>query len=379
MEYREAMDTRWRKELFKICVVLAIIGTAAEIIIYLHDASHQILFLSGKLYRFRFIYFPSALNFAVVVFTYRRMQSKNISSRAKNAWVCILIYFLCANTQVIHYVYGPLLMLPSIAVFVSALFSDKRLTFGLMMASFGSLFIAWHQASIELRKGDQWLNTDAVLAALVILVTYIVARLLIAYVSEQMNYILASNERQKILIEECNMDPLMGIGNRRALNKKMKEEQLQDYQIFPPQLLMMDIDDFKKINDTYGHLCGDEVLIELAQIVKERAQEERIEAYRYGGEEIVLLFREMDERSAYLIAEEIRMIFSKKDYSFDSKVRTTLSAGMATLEKNFSMDKWVEKADEKLYQAKKDGKNRVYGNMRMEIYAPTGEKENMAE
>ena len=194
-----------------------------------------------------------------------------------------------------------------------------------------------------------------------------------------MNYILASNERQKILIEECNMDPLMGIGNRRALNKKMKEEQLQDYQIFPPQLLMMDIDDFKKINDTYGHLCGDEVLIELAQIVKERAQEERIEAYRYGGEEIVLLFREMDERSAYLIAEEIRMIFSKKDYSFDSKVRTTLSAGMATLEKNFSMDKWAEKADEKLYQAKKDGKNRVYGNMRMEIYAPTGEKENMAE
>ena len=379
MEYQEAMGARWRKELFKICVILAIIGTATEVVIYFHDASCKVLFLPQKLYRLRFIFIPSALNLIVVIVTYARLQSKKLSGRAKNAWVCILIYFLCANTQIIHYVYGPLLMLPSIAVFVSALFGDGRLTFGIMIASFGSLFIAWHQASIELRKGDQWLNTDAILAALVILVTYIVARLLIAYVSEQMNYILASNERQKMLSEECNMDPLMGIGNRRALNKRMKEIQLQDCQMYPPQMLILDIDDFKKINDTYGHLSGDEVLMELAQIVREHVEEDRIEAYRYGGEEIVLLFREMDEQSAYLIAEEIRMLFSEKEYSFESKVRTTLSAGMVTLEKMFSMDKWAEKADEKLYQAKKDGKNRVYGNRRTEIYAPAGEKENTAE
>ena len=362
-----------------ICVILAVIGTVTEVAIYLHDASCKVLFLPYKLYRLRFIYIPTILDFVVVVFTYRRLQSKRITSRAKNAWVCILIYFLCANMQIIHYVYGPLLMLPSIAVFVSALFSDKRLTFGIMIASFGSLFIAWHQASIELRKGDQWLNTDEVLAALVILVTYIVARLLIAYVSEQMNYILASNERQKILIEECNMDPLMGIGNRRALNKRMNEIHLQDYKMYPPQMLILDIDDFKKINDTYGHLCGDEVLMDLAQIVKKYVQEGRIEAYRYGGEEIVLFFQEMDEQSAYMIAEEIRMLFSEKEYLFDPKVRITLSAGMVTLEKMFSMDKWAEKADEKLYQAKRDGKNRVYGNMRTELYASREKKENMAE
>jgi two-component system cell cycle response regulator len=223
-----------------------------------------------------------------------------------------------------------------------------------------SLVLAYRIASGELRKDDPQLTIDTLLAALVMSVSLIGAMLLIGYVSEQMNYILASNTRQKQLIEECNMDALMGIANRRALNSKLSEIVEKSPEKPYPILLMLDIDNFKKVNDTFGHVCGDEVLMTLAGIIKSSINGRKINAYRFGGEEIVILFEEYDKEDAYKEADSIRKTFSNVKYPFDQKLCVTFSAGMAEYENGFSADRWVVKADERLYMAKNDGKNRIH-------------------
>jgi diguanylate cyclase (GGDEF)-like protein len=364
MEFKEKLNARWRKELFQICVVFAIMGSIAEIVIYLWDAHYRTLFLPQDIYRARFIYIPSTLNLLVIIITYFFLKGRHFSDAMKNLWACLLIYFLCANTQVIHYVYGPLLMLPCVAIFVTILFSNRRLTLGVFLASYVSLSVAYYQAGRELRKNDPQLNIDTILAALVMLITFIAANLLIGYVSEQINYILASNKRQMKLIEECNMDPLMGIGNRRALSQKLESMKSLSLTGQPPVMMMMDIDDFKQINDTYGHLSGDDVLTDLSDLIRKKIQNHKMEVYRYGGEEIIILFFQTDIERAYHVAEEIRKEFSSHTFSFDKKKKITFSGGMVCFKQNMSTDDWINEADQLMYQAKDDGKNRIYKEMR---------------
>jgi diguanylate cyclase (GGDEF)-like protein len=359
MNFMESMNARWRMELFRICVVLAAMGSAAEIVIYKYDAAHRTLFLEHRLYRFRFIYIPSSLNLIIILITYFCLKSKKLSNKAKNVWACLLIYFLCANTQVIHYVYGPLLMLPCVAIFMTILFGDKRITTMSLCLSFVSLAMAARQASVELRKGDPQLPTDILLAVIVMLATYIGSMLLINYVSEQTNYILASNARQMQLIEECNMDALMGIKNRRGLDERLSEVVSGGNTAGAMQLLMLDIDDFKKINDTYGHINGDEVLIKLGDILDDIGGNSNFEPFRYGGEEIVVLMLNTGREEAVRIAGEILSEFSGSTLSFNMKIRATFSGGIAGYEPGMTPEQWIEKADMKLYRAKKNGKNRI--------------------
>lgn len=356
---RIAINEKWRKNLFIICVILAAIGTAAEILIYMVDRNLRVLFLPEPMYRFRFIYLPSSINLLTIILTYFFLHKAKLSDTAKNIWSCVLIFVLCANTQITHYVYGPLLMLPVIAIFFSVIFGNRRLTRAITVASYLSLAIAAYLSSIELRKNDTQLVSDIFLAGLVIFVAHLGASLMDAYIIEQYHSIAAGNTRQSQLIEELHIDSLMGIYNRMALNERIHDcenehkEQGADY-----TMLLFDIDDFKKINDSYGHLKGDEVLVELADIIR-NCENINLSAYRYGGEEIVLIFRNSDAQRAYEIGERIRMDFSRKRFDGIEDLSITISGGIAEISDTSSGEEWIQAADEAMYLAKKKGKNRI--------------------
>lgn len=361
MNYREVQDARWQRQLFRVCVYLFFIGLAAEIVIYLMDSSSRALFLPLPLYRFRFIYLPAALNALALAVTFFVLRAQRLSNGVKNACASFLIYFFCANIQVVHYVYGPLLMLPGIAIFVSTIFSNKKITLSVTIASILSLALAGSLASVELRKGDPQLLSDVGIAALVMIVMYITANLLINYTAQQINHILEGNERQRQLIEECNMDPLMGIGNRRALLEKFDRIRGSTAATRHPLLLIIDIDDFKRVNDAFGHPAGDEVLMRLGQLIKDavRGNDRDMEVFRYGGEEIVMLFWNMGEASARSIANDLREAFHEIEFSFDKATRISFSGGMTTLSPDETPEAWISSADSRLYTAKTSGKNRI--------------------
>lgn len=156
-------------------------------------------------------------------------------------------------------------------------------------------------------------------------------------------------------------DSLTGVYNRRYFNMRLMEEVERAKKFgLMFSLLMIDIDHFKKVNDTYGHLVGDAVLREIAQILQSCIREIDFVA-RYGGEEFMIILQETPKEGALFVAERIRSkVCSKKVKAFDERVFTTVSVGVAVFPQHTSYQELlVEIADKALYRAKDNGRNRV--------------------
>ena len=124
-------------------------------------------------------------------------------------------------------------------------------------------------------------------------------------------------------------------------------------------LILFDIDHFKQINDTYGHLAGDYVLKQLATVVKGKIRREDILA-RYGGEEFAIVLPEIDAPNAVTFADKVRKIVEKAPFKFeDTKIAVTVSVGVGTCGETDDAAALIKRTDEKLYEAKGAGRNVV--------------------
>ncbi len=129
----------------------------------------------------------------------------------------------------------------------------------------------------------------------------------------------------------------------------------------PLSLLIMDIDDFKKYNDRYGHMEGDRVLARLGSIIKESLRMTD-SAYRYGGEEFTVLLPETEGKQSLIIAERIREAFAKEPFSpnGNESVHISISIGVAEYHDAESVADFIKRADKNMYIAKSEGKNRIH-------------------
>ncbi len=127
-------------------------------------------------------------------------------------------------------------------------------------------------------------------------------------------------------------------------------------------LVLIDIDHFKQINDTYGHLAGDYILKQIASTIRTKIRREDIFA-RYGGEEFAIILPEIDGHNAHIFAEKIRRVVETTDFHFEeAKIPVTISIGVATLDpEEPSAAALIKRADERLYEAKAAGRNCVRG------------------
>jgi len=156
-------------------------------------------------------------------------------------------------------------------------------------------------------------------------------------------------------------DGLTGLYTRRYFFERFEEElQRSKRHGFKFSFLMIDIDDFKVCNDTYGHLVGDAVLKEVSHIAKGSAREIDLTA-RYGGEEFSMILPETDRAGAMLVAERIRKRIAENTFkAYDEKLKVTVSIGLAVYpDDSQEMSDLVERADRALYAAKSSGKNIV--------------------
>ena len=172
------------------------------------------------------------------------------------------------------------------------------------------------------------------------------------------------SEDLKITARELELlsktDPLTGLYIRRHIIEKMEEE-FTRYMRYGKRfsLMIIDIDFFKKVNDAYGHNCGDYILIAVSDLLKLLLRQQDCLA-RWGGEEFLVLLPETVAANAIVLAERLRssveaMVFEYKD----DKINITMTFGIAESGSESSVDDIIMKADNALYEGKRRGRNRV--------------------
>lgn len=172
--------------------------------------------------------------------------------------------------------------------------------------------------------------------------------------------------RKRIVEEQKNsmLDALTKVPNRLAWDQRMEHEynRWKRYQS-PLVIVVWDIDDFKKVNDTYGHKAGDKVLVTIATLLKEQVRETDFIA-RFGGEEFVMLLPETEVKNAQAVVEKLRSGVEECEFHHGEKrVEITVSGGMTQFKKGDTIESAFERADQFLYKAKASGKNRCLSEL----------------
>ncbi|GIU14028.1 MULTISPECIES: diguanylate cyclase [unclassified Shewanella] len=171
------------------------------------------------------------------------------------------------------------------------------------------------------------------------------------------------NEANQKLTEQARVDSLTGVKNRASFDKRIVAEgRISRRQQTPLSILMLDIDRFKLINDSYGHLAGDQALRVIADKLKETLKRPTDLVSRFGGEEFAIILPNTDKIGAYQVAETVRKALSELPINWgEDRIPLTVSIGVSseiiTSEEHTTL--LLEQADKALYQAKNDGRNRV--------------------
>lgn len=164
------------------------------------------------------------------------------------------------------------------------------------------------------------------------------------------------HRQRRLLSRLAARDALTGTWNRRALDEALIQTTSSNNRSpLIASLIILDLDHFKKINDTYGHDAGDKVLINIAEIIQDSIRlSDRL--YRYGGEEFVIIADGANLQNAAILAESIRKKVESSNLLETESI--TISLGVAALKDGQNPETWIKLADEALYEAKRTGRNK---------------------
>ena len=180
----------------------------------------------------------------------------------------------------------------------------------------------------------------------------------------ELNIALQELEEANQELEQKNtLDELTGLFNRRFYDQKILAEYRRSKRnLTPLSLVLIDIDYFKSVNDTYGHLAGDHCLVWLSEHIKQSMKRSTDMAFRYGGEEFCLILPDTDGKGAVALAEKLRKNISKQACFYkEIEIPLTISNGICTYQQQEHIlpEQLFAAADKALYQAKHDGRNQT--------------------
>lgn len=177
----------------------------------------------------------------------------------------------------------------------------------------------------------------------------------VGYVQTKMK--LRAFEAQRLLDIERKTDYLTGLRNRNLLVEQIDKIK-NNVSELPYSIMMLDIDDFKKFNDTYGHAAGDKCLSIFGGVLQQFEKAYKVVFYRYGGEEFTAFMYEEDPNKRHEIAEEIRIAVGITNFNHEN-VTVSIGAVECSDKSIKDCDIWIEFSDKALYEAKRSGRNKV--------------------
>ncbi len=301
-------------------------------------------------YLIKYVLIPTGLNLLAIlaaVVILRRASGLRLRTYAMS----LLFVLMCFITYTAHNIFYSVCMIFVVPILLTTAYGDLKLTtvtaaFCILSKTISDCLIQWDPGAPEKFSSSQQI-VDFLLSLVILAATYVGCVLMIR-VEQAKNAVSIRREVEKMqLMREAITDPLTGIWNRQSMERTF-ELMRQDISDAIYVLVILDLDNFKAVNDTYGHQQGDQYLRELGRIL---AAVPKAKPFRFGGDEFCLLFRGKTVPEVKQACREIRDAFEKSGSNRHLRP-LSISFGAAVFQKGFTAAELMGRADEALYRAK---------------------------
>ena len=348
-----------RKSLMQINFILASAITCDELVMFLTLDVQGKISLRSNLYILTYIVLPTCINFVSVIGGYLLLKYFHCTEMVKNYIPVLVLAVLCLCISSIHNVFPSTISTFCVPILITVIYGSKSMTRAIFYTSLLFQITGISFAAKYGRQREQYFLVDALISIFILFAAYGVSLALITYENEKKKLFTESLIKQLELQEELLYDPLTRLFNQGAFGSILEQAVEQGRQGLDHILLaVIDLDNFKLVNDTYGHLKGNHVLLYLSNKLKERAGSD-MSAARYGGEEFAVIFRGKSLEEAQECMNQILEEVSKATFEGMEGMTITFSCGIVSYQKEWSAEKFFDFADQTMYQAKKEGKNRI--------------------
>jgi len=348
------IDESWLQLHYKTSVVLVVFSLLIEIAMGIILVNSDML--TPTVYRFfiKFLIIPSGVNFICIAIETMIMRSKRFPQNHKIYAISLIFVGIGFVLFTVHSTFTATYYIFAIAIMLTAIYADYRITCITALASISSIIISELFLEWDIDKISIFENTHRMgdfLISLSVLIAFSIACMAVIRFERRKNSAGIQKEIERQLLQQSvHMDEMTGIYNRKAFRAEMKyvEDTASDRNYI---LAIVDIDKFKNINDTWGHHVGDRCLIEFANILKEFLLD--MTPFRYGGDEFCLLFCGKSMEDAEAICGEIKARVNLLFFEDYPKLMLTASFGLASISGQVDTVRLFIHADRALYEAKK--------------------------
>lgn len=351
-EYRR-INAKWLQMHYRLLLWLALFTAFMEIVMFFVLGRINAITASNTVYLVKYLLIPSACNLAICASAVLFMKSPWPDTRKMYA-ISMLTVTMAFLVCFFHAVFKPLFLVFTIPALLTTVYGDRKLTAitcgaCILGKTVSDLFLRWDPEEVyALSNPDTLLNFALSLVLLGLF--YAVCFRLIAVEQEKNEASINLERDRQRYQEEAATDPLTRVGNRQALRmafQRMEED--RDSRYF---LAMMDLDDFKRLNDTYGHSQGDRYLQALGQVLLDLTGR-NMTAFRFGGDEFCAVFSDCGPEQVERLCRDIQRRYAASAIDCGGQ-QVSLSIGVAEYRRQESTEWLLDRADAVLYRAKQN-------------------------
>jgi diguanylate cyclase (GGDEF) domain len=358
-EFEETYE-KWRNMLFYTTLCIGIFVFAIEVLMYfiLHRANSIMQPLPE--YLFKYLMLPTALDGAVIFLGYIALKKSDRNMKYINYIPVIQMSIICMVVAYTHNYFSITQCVFCIPIFATTIFNNRAMTKNITMVNCLFLliiFLSKKYSAINYSL-DIYVYSETVISFSFIITVYLVCNVLIKYQEEKNDILQKSYMHQLEMQEMLNKDQKTGLyGYTMLFNTLQKMTSDNEECIKEFALAIIDVDDFKNINDTYGHAMGDQIIIMLAELMKKYCSDNHLPA-RFGGEEFAIILNEGEKSYYYDFIERLRKDFAKISSGIINDT-VTISCGIAKWTPSLTAEELFNNADSAMYLSKTTGKNRT--------------------
>ncbi len=350
-EYKK-IDKKWLYLHFKTSVGLVIFTFIVEcfmgVFLYKIGQIHTTI----PHYILKYLVAPVALNIIFIAINYKTLHIDRLSQNIKIYITALTFVMICFLIFSVHIIFSALYFIFAIPILLTIIYGNYKLTSITAITSIASvtiseLFIKWDSEKLSIFENDTRMAEFVV--SLSILVAFSAVCMVVIHFEKEKNVASIQKEMERYkLKQKIQTDELTGINNRTALRNALNEmeEDLENSYIFA----MIDLDNFKKLNDNLGHITGDQCLIKFGEVLKENCQD--AVPFRYGGDEFCVLFKNYTISSVMDTCKKIQQGYKAVDIGEKIDFGLTASFGIAKYTNKTNATKLLIDTDKALYESK---------------------------